>query len=118
MNTLQTLLAGVLVVLLIAVTDPFMYWMPPAAGMLALVIAAGCIALFAGLVVRERGGDERDLANRSFAGRAAYLAGILVLTVALVVKGMNHTLDLWVPLALGVMIVAKVFAHRYADRNH
>lgn len=115
---MHIILAVLLVLLLVALTDPFMYWMPPSAGMLALALAAGLVTVFAGLILRERGGDEREAVNRSFAGRAAYLAGLLVLTSALIAGGVSHTLDPWIPLALGTMIVVKVVARIYADLHH
>lgn len=113
---MQIVLAVVLVVLLFALTDPFMYWMPEAAAMITLVVAAALVAVFAGFVLKENGGDERDAAHRHFAGRVAYLAGLIVLTAALVVQGFTYTLDPWVSVSLGVMILVKIAARAYADR--
>ena len=108
--------AFVLLLSLFALTDPFMYWMPDMAAMVVLVVAAALSAVWAGFVAREHGGDERDVHNRMFAGRVAYLSGIAVLTAALVVQGLQHALDPWIPAALGVMVVAKIAARWYADR--
>lgn len=116
MNTVHIALALILVVLLFALTDPFMYWMPEAGAMLALVIAAALALVFAGFVMQENGGDERDVAHRSFAGRVAYLLGLGALTIALLVQGFSHALDPWIPLTLGLMIVSKIAARVYADR--
>jgi len=113
---MQILFAFVLVVLLLALTDPFMYWMPESAAMVALLVAAGMVAVFAGFMLKENGGDERDATHRAFAGRVAYLAGLGVLTIALLVQGFSHTLDMWVPLALGTMVIAKIAARIFAER--
>lgn len=115
---MQTLLAIVLILLLVALTDPFMYWMPPAAAMTTLVVAAGIVAAFAGIVLKENGGDERDASHRSFAGRFGYLAGLAILTTALLVQGFTHTLDPWIPLALGAMVIGKIVARLYAGKYH
>lgn len=114
-NTLHIVLAVVLVGLLIALTDPFMYWMPQALAMAALIIATALVALWAGMMLRERGGDEREAHHRMIAGRAGFLAGIVVLTTALVVQGFTHTIDPWIPLTIGVMVVGKLGARLYSD---
>lgn len=113
---MHIVLALILVALLFALTDPFMYWMPPAAVTMALVAAVGLVAVFAGFVVRENGGDERERLNRSYAGRVGYLAGLAILTLALIIQGLAHELDPWIPISLGAMIAGKVAAHWYADR--
>ncbi len=114
-NILSIGVAVVFVILLGLLTDPFMLWMPPAAGMAVLIGAAALACVWAGFVLYERGGDERDLNNRMYAGRAAYLAGIAVLTVALVVQGFAHATDPWVSLALGTMVLVKLFARVYTE---
>jgi len=115
-NFLPVGVAVVLVVLLALLTDPFMLWMPPAAAMATLLGAAALACAWAGFVLYERATDERDMTNRMYAGRAAYLAGIGVLTLALVVQGLAHAIDPWVPLALGVMVVVKLGTRVYTER--
>lgn len=116
MNTFISIsTALVLVGLLFATTDPFMYFMPSAAAMALLFVSATCVVVFAGFVMREKGGDEREAAHRSNAGRTGYLAGLAILTVALVVQGLAHDIDGWIPLTLGVMVVAKLVARWYGD---
>lgn len=106
-----------LAVLLFTLVDPFMYWMPGVTQMAALTIASALVCLWTGLVIREHSGDERDLLHRMHAGRAAYLSGIAVLTIALLVQGFSHTIDPWVPLALGAMVSAKLVARWYSDQH-
>ncbi|MBI5456984.1 hypothetical protein HY969_04585 [Candidatus Kaiserbacteria bacterium] len=113
---MQYILALILLVSLFALTDPFMYWMPDMAAMVALVSAAALSAMWIGFVAREHGGDERDVQNRMYAGRIAYLSGIGILTLALVLQGVAHAIDPWIPLALGTMVLAKVVSGWYTDR--
>ena len=118
MNTsLSYVILIVLAVLLFTLVDPFMYWMPGATQMIAMTLAAGLLALFVGVVLKEGSGDERETQHRMYAGRAAYLSGIAVLTIALVVQGLAHAIDPWTPLTLVVMVVAKLAARHYSDRN-
>lgn len=109
------LIAGALLVSLVLLSD-LTPWMPPMGAMVALLVAAVLLVLFAGFVMQENGGDERDLLHRLNAGRIAYLSGIGVLTTALVVQGFQHAIDPWVLFALGAMVVAKAVAHYYSDR--
>jgi len=105
------LLALGIVALLVVLSDPLMLWMPPMAAMAALVGLAALSVAWAGFVMREHAGDEREAMHRMLAGRAAYLSGLGVLTLALLVEGLTvHHLDPWITLALGTMIVAKLAA--------
>ena len=113
-NIFPILTALALVVLLTLLTDPFMLWMPPMAAMAALLGATVLLGAWAGLVMYEKVGDEREREHRMHADRFAYLFGIAILTAALVVQGLSHHIDLWVALALGSMVVAKLVARLYA----
>lgn len=109
--------AIVLLGLLLFLTDPFMYWMPEPAQMLVLLGATALAALWAGFVMQERSSDEREAVNAMYAGRVAYLSGIAVLTLALVVEGLAHDIDPWIPFALGVMVISKLAARMYVERR-
>lgn len=109
--------AVALIVLLALLIDPFMYWMPTGMHMIVLLGATAMAALWSGFVVYERAHDEREVALTMHAGRIAYLSGIAVLTIALVVQGIQYTIDPWIPLALGVMVVAKITARLLAERR-
>ncbi len=115
-NTAQYALVALLLVLLGALTDPFMYWMPSMPEMLALTLACACLAAWIGLAAREGAKDERDAEHRMFAGRVAYLGGVGTLTVALLAQGLAHTIDPWIPVTLAIMVVTKTAARLYTDR--
>ncbi|TSC86558.1 MAG: hypothetical protein G01um10148_544 [Parcubacteria group bacterium Gr01-1014_8] len=118
MNSLfiQVGVAVVFIGLLVGLTDPFMYWMPDMAALVVLVVAAALSATWVGFVALEQRGDEREAGHRQFAGRAAYLSGIAILTIALVVQGLAHVIDSWISMALGAMVVVKLVARWFADR--
>lgn len=119
MNTyLPFTITALLAIVLFTLVDPFMYWMPSIVQMGALTIAAALLAVLAGFVVREKAGDERETQLRMLAGRAGFLAGIAVLTVALLFQGFTHSIDPWVPLALVGMVLAKLGVRLWAERTH
>jgi hypothetical protein len=111
------LIAAVLIISLIAVTNPWMILMPNVMEMLVLVVIAALVAGYAGLILAEKPDDEREDAHRSFAARAGFIAGIAVLTAALLWQGFHHALDTWVAAALGAMILAKVAARAWANHH-
>lgn len=115
-NILSFIILSLLAVVLFTLVDPFMYWMPSVVQMGALTFAAVLLVAWVAFVLREASGDEREVQLRAHAGRAAYLSGVGVLTVALLVQGLQHTIDPWIPLTLIVMIVAKLGARLYGDR--
>jgi len=108
--------AAVLVGLLVLLSDPFMLWMPAEAQMAVLLGAAVLVAIWAGFVMYEQSNDEREMLHKMHAGRVAYLSGIAILTLALLFQGFSHTIDPWISLALGVMVVSKLITRLYADR--
>jgi hypothetical protein len=107
-NNFSLTVAVLLAVSLLLLTDPFMLWMPPMAAMGALLVAAVLLAVWVGFVIRETAADEREALHRMNAGRAGYLAGLAVLTCALVVQGLSHHIDPWIAGALIAMVFAKL----------
>lgn len=105
----------VLAALLLLLTDPFMLWMPAKVQMLVLLSAAVLACVWAGFIMYERSADERDIVHKMHAGRVAYLSGVAVLTIALIVQGFDHAIDPWITLALGTMVLAKLGARLYSE---
>jgi hypothetical protein len=115
-NTIQVVVALVLVVLLLALADLIPFWMPDMAEMLVLLGACSLLLVWAGFVMYEKNGDERELVHRMNAGRAAYLSGIGTLTVALIIQGLGHAIDPWIAVTLGAMVVSKLIAHLFSEK--
>lgn len=117
-NNYSSLVTGiVLVSLLTLLSDPFMLWMPEPAQMMVLLCVVILAIVWAGFVMRERAHDERDSLHSLHAGRVSYLSGLFVLTLALLVQGLSDAIDIWIVASLGVMVVAKIIARWYLDRN-
>lgn len=115
-NTIQIGVAVVLVVLLLTLADLVPFLMPNMGQMIVLTVVAVLLLVWAGFVMYEKSGDERELVHRMNAGRVAYLSGLGFLTLALVVQGFVHAIDPWVAGALGVMVVSKLAARTYAEK--
>lgn len=107
--------AAILLALLATISDPFMLWMPPKAGMAAFLFVAVLMSVWVGLIMYEKATDERDAVHRMYAGHIAYLSGIVVLTIALVTQGLSHSIDPWITGALAIMVVAKLGTRLYSD---
>jgi hypothetical protein len=114
-NYVHIAIAASFILLLVLLCDPFMVWMPAPAQMTVILAAAVLAALWSGFVMYERAHDERDSLHMMRAGRAAYLSGIFILTLALLVQGFEHDLDGWVLLALGAMVTAKLAVRLYDE---
>ena len=115
MKTLERIVALVLIILLVLIGNPFMFWMPSMMLISVLVVIAVLVFVWAGFILQETAHDEREEWHRTHAGRAAYLSAAVVLTIALLYQGITHTIDFWIPLTLAVMIIAKLGARFYAD---
>lgn len=113
----QVLVAVVIVFFLLALGDYLPFWMPNMNEMLVLLVVTLLMLTWASFVMFEKAVDEREVMLRMHAGRVAYLSGIGVLLLALIVQGFAHTIDPWIMLALGVMVVAKLGARLYLDRE-
>lgn len=117
MHTLHIVLTLALLIVLLLISDVLPFWMPDMLGMIVLLVLAVLMLVWIGFVLRENGGDERDMEHRMYAGRAAYLSGVGVLTLALLAQGFMHAVDPWIPAALGAMLLAKLVARLHLDKH-
>lgn len=113
----QTATAGVLILLLVLILNPFHFWMPTMAHMMLLGAAIGVFGLFASFMLREDAGDEREGIHRMLAGRAAFLTGSALLILGIMYQSYSHELDMWLVIVLVGMLLVKVGTRFYSDRN-
>jgi uncharacterized membrane protein len=114
-NYLHIIVAVVLAFFLLALADLIPFWMPMMGEMIALLIVVMLMLVWAGFVMKEATHDEREVLIKMKSGRVAYLSGLGVLMVGLVVQGYNHAIDPWVAIALAVMVLAKLSTHLYEE---
>ena len=117
-KTLHIGVALTLVFFLLALADVLPFWMPDMNEMIVLLIVALLMLTWTAFVMYEGASDEREVMLRMHAGRVAYLSGICVLLIALIVQGFTHMIDPWIMVALGVMVVSKLCARLFLDREN
>lgn len=113
----EIILGIALLVLVLLVLDPFGFYMSNmmTASVLALLVI--CFIAFQVFIWKNNPSDERELSHEHLAGRWAYLIGTASLLVGIAVQSFNHNVDIWLVLALFLMITTKFFTSFYADRN-
>ncbi len=114
-NYLHSGVAIVLAFFLLTLADLVPFWMPMMGEMTALLLVVILLLVWAGFVMQETAHDEREVLLKMKSGRVAYLSGLGVLMVALVVQGFVHAIDPWIAVALAVMVVAKLFTRLYEE---
>jgi phosphoglycerol transferase MdoB-like AlkP superfamily enzyme len=116
-SILFSTLAILITFFLLVLADLIPFWMPMMGEMIALLVVTVLLLGWAGLIVSESARDEREVYIKSQSGRVAYVAGLLALVVALVMQGMAHSIDPWIPVVLAVMVSTKLLARLYLDHK-
>ena len=109
----EVIITITLLALLILLLNPFDFWMPSMmlnGLILSLLIFAG---IFVGIVWKEKPKDEREALHKHHAGSLGYLVGIGILTIAIIVQSIEHTLDTWLLIAFAGMIITKTITRIY-----
>jgi Ca2+/Na+ antiporter len=108
---------AVLLAIFFLLLNPFGWWMPSMMFAGLLIIALAVFGLFAIFTVKEKHGDERESHHRVVAGRTAFIVGTTLLALGMVVESFHHDFDPWLFITFVAMIVAKIGARSYIDRN-
>lgn len=113
----EIIISLLFVIFLFLCVNPFGWFMYSMWEMLILVFLVIIFAIFAVFVWREGKGDERDVMHRMLAGRYAFLLGASTLLLGIVLQSLQHNLDHWLVITLGVMVLAKVLGLLYSQRK-
>lgn len=113
--TTEIVISAVLIALLILIVNPGDVFMPSMAQMMIAGILVIVFGFFASLILKEKIKDEREDKHRGLAGRQAFLAGSSILLLGIVVQTLEDKLDVWLVIALVVMILVKVITRIYND---
>ena len=108
-------IGSLLIFLLVVLADLVPFWMPMMGEMVALLIVTVLMLVWVGFVMQEKAHDEREVILKMKSGRMAYLSGLAVLLIALIVQGFAHDIDPWIAGALAVMVAAKLFSRIYLE---
>ena len=99
--------------LVIALFNPFNLWMTDMATMSVIILLVVVTTIFVAYVWNESAKDEREVLHRFYASRLSFLLGMATLIIGVIVQGLNHQIDIWLVLALEVMIFAKIGGRIY-----
>ena len=114
-NYLHFIVGLVLAFFLLTLADLVPFWMPMMGEMIALLIVSLLMLTWVGFIMKEVAHDEREVALKMKSGRVAYLSGLGVLMLALIVQGFAHAIDPWIAISLAVMVIAKLFTRSYLE---
>lgn len=103
----------ILIILLILFLNPFGFLMPTTLFMMMVLALIVTFVIFASFMWKEHARDERESLHIMMAGRMAFLAGAALLVIGIVVQSFSHEIDVWLVLALGTMIFAKIIGLIY-----
>lgn len=92
--------------------------MPMSIMSILIVLILVAYFTFSAFILKEQAKDEREELHILKASRLSYLAGIGTLIVALVVQTLSHNIDIWIILALIVMLVTKLLVRFYSRFKH
>lgn len=115
--TKELIVSVVLIILTILLLNPFNILMLKMATITILGITVVVFGLFASYVLREDVRDEREGVHRMYAGRSAFLVGSSVMLLGLFIQAWWNKVDIWLVVSLVSMILAKIAAHYYSERN-
>ncbi len=117
--TIEITLGVILIILVMALLDPFMILMPSAMVMTLMLILVIGFVVFAAYIWREQARDEREELHRLAAGRYGWLAGTGILLLGLIYQGLiEHSTDPWLVYALAGMILAKLITRAVFEIKH
>ena len=112
------LLAGLLILAaLTALINPFNILMSFGVEMGLVTMLALALTAFAVYFWREQPADEREAQHRLLVARASYFVVGLVLLLAILVQCLHGPIDIWLPLALGAMVVTKLVGSSWLRRK-
>ncbi len=111
----ESVVSSILLVLGILLLNPYEFWMPDIVLYCSIAIALVAFGILGVYVLREGGMDEREVQERSLAGRSAFLMGAGVLLTGILFQGWFHAVDPWLVVALGAMLATKLVTRFFSD---
>ncbi|HMO77579.1 MAG TPA: hypothetical protein PKA42_00285 [Candidatus Paceibacterota bacterium] len=114
---LPVVVAILLAFFLLVLADLVPFWMPMMGEMMALLLVVVLLIIWVGFVLQEVTHDEREVLLKMKSGRVAYLSGLGVLTLGLVVQGFSEAIDPWIAIALATMVISKLLTRLYLEER-
>jgi uncharacterized membrane protein YgdD (TMEM256/DUF423 family) len=107
-NLAELAVSLVFIALVVLKLDPFGLLMPNQVQMSILALLVAAAGLYAGVLFRQRARDEREALHLYRASRFAYIAGVALLVLAIVVQSFQGGADPWLFYILAGMVIVKL----------
>jgi len=107
-NLAEIVVSLAFVVLLALKLDPLDLLMPNKVQMSILALLVAAAGLYAGILFRQKARDEREALHLYRASRFAYVAGVALLVLAIVVQSFHGGADPWLFYILAGMVIVKL----------
>lgn len=115
---LEIFLILALLGLIVLVINPMGFLMPHMLWLGCVIASAVSFLAFVLFVWQETASDEREVYNRMFAGRVGFLVGAGGLLIGIIVESLaGREVSVWLPVSLGAMVLAKLFAAIYSEEK-
>ena len=109
----EWLVALATIIALVLLVNPFNLIMTSAYTLMVLMLLGLAVITFGVFVWREDYHDEREELYAMKTGRLSYFVGGAVLVVAIIVQTLQHTLDVWLVVALAAMVMTKLVVNAW-----
>lgn len=90
------------------------FTMPKTADAMFIVGIVVAFLAFSAFIFKEKSLDERESSHILKASRISYLVGVGVLTFALIIQTLMHSIDIWIVYALTAMVLSKLISRVYS----
>ena len=114
----ETVITILLIVLLLFYIKPVYFFMPHLMHPFMLPLLVILFLVLAGFIWKETPGDERQELHKYISTRFAYFAGITILFTGVCIETLRENLDMWLVVALCVMLFSKFLGLVYAYKKH
>ena len=114
---LLILIALVILLITLFVLNPIICSNPLMETMVLIFIGIFAL-LFISFVWKEYARDERESLHKYIASRFAYLAGVLILTIGVILQTIQNHLDVWLVISLCTMLLLKMVGIIYSKFKH
>lgn len=115
---LEFIVSIILVLVLLTFLSGPELLMPMNFNSMVLVLFVIFSIVFLGLIFREGSFDEREKLHKLEAGRIAYLCGVVVITIGIIIQSFSYNIDPWLVYTLITMIIIKIGVRLYVQTKH
>ena len=123
MNKLRSFLFEILIlialfIVLAILLDPFNIVFSNSILMVISLIIALWFIVYSVFIWKEHSHDERENLHIKYAGRISFLAGTATLLFFILIQAFNHSIDIFLPITLIIMVLCKVLSIIYLSINN